>query len=521
MCRPEFYPRRPANVALVQTHISFVLLADDDVYKLKKPVRFSFLDFSSVERRRHFCHEEVRLNRRLAPDVYRGVVAICRDGDGYRLGREDDPQAVEYAVHMRRLPAAHMLDWLLAHGQVTPSLIDALAHRIAEFHRHADTGPAVTANGDPAAVWRVLQDNYTAMRPFRDGTIAAADDDAIQAFARDFLARHDALFRRRQAEGRMRDGHGDLRCEHICCTDGYAIVDCVEFSPQFRYCDVASDIAFLAMDLEYLGHADLAAHLVTRYAAYANDPELPRLEGFYRCYRAYVRGKVGSLKSVEEEVPGAERAAARAAAQRYLALAYRYTWTPTPALVVIAGLSGTGKSAVATALHDRTGFVHINSDVVRKQLAGVAARTAPAGYEAGIYSTEMSARTYATMRTAAADYLGAGRGVILDATFQRRDDRAAAEAVAAAHGVPIFFVECRCGEDEVRRRLAQRTVRRDSPSDADWSVYLEQRRRFEPFGTDERARSLVLDTSAPLAEATRAIEGALRQRLATTADSHA
>jgi len=514
MLRPAFYPHPAPAVELVQSHISYVLLAGDHVYKVKKPVRFTFLDFSTLELRRHFCHEEVRLNRRLAPDLYRGVVALCRDGEGFRLGPEEDPAAVEYAVHMRRLPAGCSLDVLLERRQVTPAMIDRVAVRLAAFHRDAAGGPAVTANGDPAAVRRVLDDNYGNARRFRDVTVPAADDDAIQAFASAFLRDHAPVFRRRQAEGRIRECHGDLHTEHICFAADLEIFDCIEFNPLFRYCDVASEIAFLAMDLDYHDEPTLAAHFVARYAHHAQDAELPWLVPFYQCYRAYVRGKVDSLKSAEEEVPAAERQAAHDSARRHFALAYRYTWAYTPALIVVCGLSGTGKTVLAEALCARTGFVHVNSDLVRKRLAGVPplARSEPAAYDAGLYSPEMSARTYQTMLDEAAAHLAAGRGVVLDATFQLRAGRDSVRAIAAAAGVPFLVVECQCAEAEVARRLAARTQRGDSPSDADWAVYREQRRRFEPFAPEERADVVTLDTAGGTDAAVRRVEAAVRRR---------
>ena len=512
MLRPEMYPYRPATVDFVQTHISYVFLAGDEVYKVKKPVHFSFVDFSTLERRRHFCHEEVRLNRRLAPHVYLGVVAICRAGVTYRLGSEGDAAAVEYAVRMRRLPADRTLDQLLDRGDVTLAMIDQLARRLADFHRRADAGPHVTANGDVAAIAAVLEDNFAGMRPFHGVTIAAAEDDAIQKFSRDFLRRQGPLFRRRRAEHRIRDCHGDLHTEHICFDGEPVIFDCIEFNPKFRYCDTASEIAFLAMDLDYHERPELARHLVSDYAAHADDPELPGLVPFYQCHRAYVRGKVDSLKSAEEEVEPAERERARASAQRHFALAYRYTWAYRPCLVMIAGLSGTGKSAVAGVLAARTGFVHINSDVVRKRLAGLAAESrVSAAYESGLYSPEHSRRTYAAMLAEAAELLGAGRGVVLDATFQRRTDRDATRALARKYTVPFLLVECYCREDELRRRLEARQGRAGA-SDADWNVYLEQRRRYEVIGNDERDDALLIDTTVPLPEVAASVERALRPR---------
>jgi len=513
------YPHAPATVELVQTHISYVLLAGTDVYKVKKPVRFSFLDFSTLERRHHFCQEEVRLNRRLAPDVYHGVVAITPDGETFRFAPESAADAVEFAVHMRRLPAERMLDVLLDHGAVTVTMVDAVARRLADFHQAADAGPGVSANGDSAAILAVLQDNYANARPFRDVTVPAGDDDAIQGFARGFLRQHEPLFRQRQAQHHIRECHGDLHTEHVCFDPEPLMFDCIEFSRQFRYCDTASEIAFLAMDLDYHDQPDLARHLVVAYAAYAGDADLPLLVPFYACYRAYVRGKVDSLKSVEEEVEASEREQARRSARRHFALAYRYTWAYTRGLVLIAGLSGTGKSAVAEALQVRTGFVHLNSDVVRKQLAGLAADShRPSAYAAGLYTPAHSARTYDAMLGAARDRVGAGQGVILDATFQRRADRDAARAVAAALGVPLVLFECCCPDDQVRRRIVQRQRGDAGPSDADWSVYLEQQRHFEPIAPDEAEGPCRLDTAAPLDAVVTMVERVLRQRLAATPD---
>lgn len=516
--RADAYPHAPRSVQVVQTHISWVFLAGSEVYKIKKPVRFSFLDFSTPALRLHDCREEIRLNRRLAPDMYRGVVAICRAGDHYRFGAEDDPDAVEYAVHMRRLADDSLLITLLQQGRVTAAMIDRVVARLAEFHQHADAGPAVAANGDPAAIWRVLADNFAGVRPFREHTIGAFEDDAIQTFARDFLAQHDALFRRRQSEQRIRDGHGDLHCEHICFEREVLIFDCVEFNTQFRYCDVASEVAFLAMDLEFRGRPDLADHLGSCYAAATGDADLIRLLPFYMCYRAYVRGKVASLKSAEPEVPGDEQAAARSDAGNHFALAYRYTWRPYPALVVMSGLSGTGKSNLAERLAQRIGLTHVSSDVVRKHLAGlpIDVPSEPAA-RPDLYTPALSARTYAAMLERADALLGAHRGVILDATFMRRADREAARALAAARGVPVLVIECRCDPGVVRTRLTQRVQAGVGSSDADWHVYEEQRRRFEAFTPSEAGGHLAIDTTSGTAEAVRSVEIALRKCVARSA----
>ena len=428
MLRPAFYRHRPVEVELIQTHISYVFLAGDEVYKVKKPVRFSFLDFSTLALCRHFCHEEVRLNRRLASDVYRSVVAICAKGSRYYLGCEDDPTAIEYAVHMCRLRAERMLPALLNRNQVTPSLIEAIGTRLVQFHRAADSSPDVRAAGSPAIITHLMEVDFEVdfaeVRPFRGTTIPAGDDDAIQGFCRETVRQFAALLEERQMEGRVRNGHGDLRAEHICVTNGIIVFDCIEFNPNFRYRDVATEVAFLAMALDYAGHPELAEHLVAHYATTAGDAELPRLVPLFKCYLAYIRGKVDSLKSAEEEVGTVEQGQTRRSSAGYFALSYRYTWSYSPFLVVVAGLSGTGKSTVAAALQTRTGFTHINSDVVRKQLAGFPRTFRQVGaQDSGLYSPAHSARTYQRMYARAADALAHGRGVIIDATFQRPMDR--------------------------------------------------------------------------------------------------
>jgi len=506
MLQPGFYLHRPADVELVQTHISYVFLAGDAVYKLKKPVRFAFLDFSTLERRRHFCHEEVRLNRRLAGDTYLGVVAIRPCVGGFALAPEDAVEAVEYAVHMRRLPADRMLVSLLERRSVTPDLIDAIAARLAAFHATADAGPEVSRGGDPATIAGLLEDDFREVDAFHGDTISAADDAAIRHFCREFLHRYEERLRRRQREKRIRDGHGDLHAEHVCCTDPLIVFDCIEFNPRFRHRDVAAEIAFLAMDLVYRGRTDLADQFVARYAELARDPELPSLVPFYACQRAYIRGKVESLKSAEPEVGAEARAVARRSAVAHFALAYRYTWAYTRCVVVVVGLSGTGKSTVAAALHERTGFEHVNSDSTRKRLAGVPPTARPG---ASLYTPARSAATYAAMHAAAREALAAGRSAILDATFQLRAHRDAARDVARRAAAPILFVECVCPPDEVRRRLRERGRRGDDASDADWAIYQQQRRRYEAFASDE-ADHVVVDTSQPPEVQIARIESAVR-----------
>ena len=319
MMAPGFYRHRPARVELRQTHISYVLLAGAYVYKIKKPVRFAFLDYGTLERRRHFCEEEVRLNRRLAPDVYLGVVPLIERAGSFELGEgavaTPGWTTVEYAVRMRRLPDDRMLDRLLKAGRVREEDLRAVARRLASFHSAASTEDAPLF-GAPDAVARTLEENFEETEPLVGRTISEPDFAAIRRYSTRFLAENREVFKVRIREGRVREGHGDLRAEHVCLIDGVVVFDCVEFSKRLRYCDVSSELAFLAMDLDFLGAPVLARDLIRAYAGATGDETLTALLPFYQCYRAYVRGKVESLKSMEAEVPGGERERAGSAARR-------------------------------------------------------------------------------------------------------------------------------------------------------------------------------------------------------------
>jgi len=500
LSQPSCYPHHPPQVEMVQTHISAVFLAGEEVYKLKKPVRFSFLDYSTLSLRQHYCQEEVRLNRRLAPTVYLGVVPLLNTGDAYKVGAADDSKdatVVDYLVRMRRLPPERTLGALIAAGRVTKEGIHALARHLVHFHHTAATQDAALY-GAPEVIWQALADNFQETASFVGQTISAKQYELMQDFSRQFFAAHQDLFRQRIARNRVREGHGDLRCEHVYFLDeGITIIDCIEFSPRLRTCDVASELAFLAMDLELNGAPALAAELVHAYAVDAGDEDFLRLLPFYQCYRAYVRGKVASLKSREPEVSPDEQERARQQARRAFRRAFRYArGAPAPALVVVCGQVGTGKSTVAQLFSEHTGFSAVNSDVVRKRLAGLLPSARVGGdYRAGIYNEDFTRRTYAALRTHAEEELRAGRGVIVDATYKHTEDRRALLELGSLLGVPVLFLECRTSAAEVERRLRERERRGDSVSDATWAIALQEQHDFPPFDDIPRQCHCVIDTT--------------------------
>ncbi len=517
MLRAETYPERAPAPELRQTHISLVFLAGEFVYKIKKPVRFAFLDACTLERRRRLCLDEVRLNRRLAPEVYLGVLPILLRDGRFSLGAlhsdaaEGAAEVAEWAVKMRRLPEATMLDRMVMSGDVSVAQIRAVAARLAAFHRAAGAEHG-WRYGSAACVWRLVRGNLEEVAQDCAGMVAQLELDELERFARASLELRWRLLNQRALGGRVCEGHGDLRCEHVSLVgDAIAIIDCVEFSEALRYVDVASDIGFLAMDLDRLGAQALADELVGAYREAAADAELPLLLPLYKAHRALVRAKVESLTGRDPALGPAHRAAAADAARRYIALALEYARVSRPAMIVVCGLSGSGKSTLARRLADRLGFEWLRSDEVRKRLAGVAptARLAndggAGGYARGAYSPEFTRRTYGALLAAAAARLADGAGVIVDATFGAPGHRDQARAVAARARRPLLFVECIAGHEEIVRRLTERARRADEISDAGVATYRRQRAEFVALEEIPHFLHLRADTEKGLEKAIAAV----------------
>lgn len=484
LLRPDAYPHPVDGVELVQTHVSYVLLAGDYVYKIKKPVDFGFLNFTTLARRRYYCQQEVVLNRRLCADTYLGVVPVVAKDGRFWIGGEGRPRGrvVEYAVQMRRLPQERMLDRLLPEGQVTSAMMAAVAERLADFHRRAESGPQVARYGSRRMIGFNWRENFEQTVPYIGRTISAEAHRSLQAYVRRFMTTYRRLLDLRVREGRIRDCHGDIRSNSVCFTDGICIYDCIEFNRRFRYSDVTSEVAFLAMDLDYQEYAELARALVESYARAADDPELLLLIDFYRCYRAYVRGKVDGFLIDQAEVPAPEREAAAERARRYFDLALDYAsrrWPPM--LIVTCGLVGTGKSTLAEALAQRLPVTVLRSDVIRKELAGIApTEHRQEEFERGIYAPEFTQRTYDEMFGRARRLLSRGRWVVLDATFGDQQQRANAQELAHATSARFLCVECLADEATVRQRLEERESSGLGPSDANWQIYIAQRQTFHP-----------------------------------------
>ncbi len=497
MLDPSSYPHRPASVEMVQTHISYIFIAGDLVFKIKKAVDFGFLDFTSLEKRRHYCAEELRLNQRLAPETYLAVETICEAPDGVPMwGGAGVP--VEYAVKMKRLPEDRMLYRLLAKGEADLSVMDAIARRVFAFHKTAETGGEIDRLGSIDTVRHNHCENFDQTESFIDITIPEDQFNFIKKYALSFIEKNERLFKKRVEEHRIRDCHGDLHLQHICLADGIIIFDCIEFNKRFRYLDVAAEIAFLAMDLDFNGYADFSHAFVKAYIACSGDEDIRKLINFYRCYFAYVRGKVTGFKINDPAVGPEEQAAAVESASKYFSLALRYAAAfEKPALILTAGLMGTGKSVLARTLAAVLNAEIIRSDVVRKELLDIS--PTDRHYEEfgkGIYSKDISRRTYEKTVESAESLLRQGRNVIIDASFKEKRQRRMAYEAAQALGAEFFLLECFCPEEVIKQRLEARVKAGGDPSDGRWEIFQMQKDDFEPIDDRElHDRRFVIDTS--------------------------
>jgi aminoglycoside phosphotransferase family enzyme len=322
LLNPEIYPDRPRVIKFIETHISLLFLTGNHVYKLKKPVDFGFLDFTSLEKRRYFCEQEVSLNRRLSPTIYLGVIRITKEGNQIYLEGKGKP--VEYAVKMKQIPEERLMDRLLEKKQVTPRMIEAVSEKLVKFYSAAETSDLIKSFAKPERVKQDTDENFEQTERYIDVTIPRKVYEEVKKKTNEFFRKNGEIFQQRIASDRIRDCHGDLRLEHIFWGDEISIFDCIEFNQRFRYTDIATDIAFLAMDLDYHGREDLGEHLIRAYVEESGDHEIMEVLDFYKCYRAYVRGKVESFRLDDPHIPEREKKEALKRAQRYFGLAHRY-----------------------------------------------------------------------------------------------------------------------------------------------------------------------------------------------------
>jgi hypothetical protein len=497
---PTAYPEPTTGVELVQTHISWIFLTDRFAYKIKKPVDFGFLDYTTLEKRRACCEREVILNRRLCPDTYLGVTTIADVGGTPVLDGPGSP--IEVAVKMARLPEERMLRKVLSRGEGETELFVGLARTVADFHERARVVGESASLKDLEGVRFNCEENFSQTERYVGSLLSPQEFDLIRNSTRLFFDRRAALFSRRTQEGRIVDGHGDLHLDSICATEPLRIFDCIEFNERFRIQDVAEEVAFLAMDLEFNGYAPFARTFVEAYAHASGDRELFDLLAFYKCYRAYVRAKVNSFLADDPNVSAEKRDAIRATASRYYDLAARYATVFNPRrLIMTCGLTGSGKSTLARRLAERYRLRVVRSDVTRKELLGLAPDTRRhVPFNEGEYSPSVTEQTYATMVERAAEGLTVGETVILDGCFTKKDQRVGAVGLARHLGVPLLVLECRTSEEVIRQRLEQRARKAAAVSDGRWEIYRQQIEEFEPADEISGDERVIVDRSRPVEE---------------------
>ncbi|MET3133137.1 aminoglycoside phosphotransferase family enzyme/predicted kinase [Oxalobacteraceae bacterium GrIS 1.11] len=488
--------REEVRVELIETHISWVLVTASYAYKIKKALRFDFLDFATLAARHFYCQEELRLNRRLAPALYLDVVTVRGSAAHPVLG--GDGPVLEYAVRMRAFAQQALWSRRLDGKQLKPAEIDQLGHALVSFHQEAAVAPSERDWGTPAALRAIADANLDLLATLADGAQETADVLALRGWQQERHARLHDTFLQRRVDAKVRECHGDLHCGNIITVDDRVdVFDCIEFNESLRWTDVMNDLAFICMDLAVRARPELAARLLNGYLERGGDYAGLAVLRYYQIECALVRWKVGWLQ--------ARRFAARDAvvAERYQAFALQSMRTRAVPLIILHGLSGSGKSTLARQLVELLGAVQIRADVERKRLHGIGpAAPAPATVGAGLYDAAASRATYARLRQLAASVVRAGWPVLIDATFLRGRQRHLFRALAGALGVPFFILDVQADvallRSRVRGRVAARAHAADDPSDAGLAVLAHQLGHRDPLTQAELGHVIRVDTDAGL-----------------------
>ncbi len=497
MARPDFYPHQVIRIEQRETHISRVFLTGNYVYKIKKSIDLGFLNYTTLSKRKYYCQQETTLNRRLSQGIYLGVVPISLENGCYVL---DGPgQIVEYAVKMRQLPEQCTMMHLLQERKIEKKATEELAVKLSEFYNKTPTGDGIDSFGALDIIRDNCEENFQQIEKIAGNILDPQLFENIIRASRSFLQRRKKLFESRIEMGKIRDCHGDLRSGHIYWIDGIQIIDCIEFNERFRYSDIASDLAFLLMDIEFRGFADTSWQLLDYYVRCADDPTVFLLLDFYKCYRAMVRTKVDTIRLTDQALSPKEKNKLNKAVNRYLNLAYQYALSfSRPCLWIICGMVATGKSTIASELAGILGVEALHSDNIRKDLFGVSPENfMDPGFEKGIYSRRASTLTYDKLLNLAREEISRGSSVIVDATFSSAHSRTNARLLAREMEANSIFVECTAPEEILKNRLLQRETT-NTVSDARLRHLPELKNRFEPFQGLTEGLHISIDTQSPI-----------------------
>ena len=485
--RPGIFPHPVGDIEVIETHISVLLLTGDYAYKLKKPLDLGFLDFSTLEKRRRCCEEELRLNRRLAPQLYLDVIGIGGDAEAPVIGAWP---AIEYAVRMRQFPQQALYGEIQARGELGNEHVDRAATVLARFHRGAETATAEQRYGEPEQVMQPVRENFDQLRASLHGDEAGLLQDlaSVERWNREGFPRLAPLITERKARGFVRECHGDAHLDNMVWLNGDCVFfDAIEFNPALRWIDVISEAAFLYMDLEARGCHALAARFLDAYLGESGDYAGCALLPFYLCYRAMVRAKVAAIRRAQQRPGSRNRRLDDVSLATHLRLARNYTKTRSPMLILTVGVSGSGKSHYTQTLLEGLGAIRLRSDVERKRLFGIAAgaRTG-AGIDQGIYSREASERTYRALLEQAGGLLRAGFTTIVDATFLKAAHRRPFERLARGLGLPCVLLGFQAPVAVLKQRIRARQEEGRDASEADIDVLEAQLAMFEAPAGPER-----------------------------------
>ena len=494
---PACYPHPVSGVTLLETHGSYVLLTGHVAYKIKKAVNLGFLDFSSLDRRRFYCEEELALNRRLAGELYEAVVPICGTPEVPVLGNGNGKcpdRPFEYAVRMREFPQEALLDRRLAAGALTSDEVDTLADRIAAFHVSCPRSTAGSDHGNPERIWQPAAENFAQLRASTKGVFDLVLLDVLERWSRNEYARQRIFMAERQRDGFIRECHGDLHLGNIALVDAMPVpFDCIEFSANLRWIDVINEIAFLFVDLDLHGRPDLAWRLLNRYLEHTGDHAGLRLLPFYCVYRALVRAKIAAIRAAQGDPEQAKSLAATRT--RHLVAARRASLARRPLLVVMHGVSGSGKTWLSQAILERIGAIRLRSDIERKRLHGLSPCTREAP-EAGaaLYDSKTTIATYQHLMQLALPLLQAGLPVIIDATCLKGWQRMLFSGLADTLRIPLCIVSCTADTATLEQRVVARRLAGADASDADIAVLRHQLQHREPLDAAAAARTLTFSS---------------------------
>jgi aminoglycoside phosphotransferase family enzyme/predicted kinase len=495
MLNPDVYDHPVREIELIETHISWVILTGKFVYKIKKPVNFGFLDFSTLEKRKTFCEQEVDLNRRLAPDIYLGVVSISGTVDKPIVSAKG--KVFEYAVKMRQFPQSSQLDNMLSAGDLSVAHIDAIAFMVANFHQSIAVATEHDEYGNNDKIIKPVMENFELISESLKTLTYIQSLDELQQWNRAEFEKQESVFKQRKNDGFVRECHGDMHLRNLVWLDDTPVAfDCIEFNPDLRWIDVISEVAFLVMDLQDQEQDQLANRFLNHYLEITGDYAGLSVLPFYLCYRAMVRAKVDALRIGQMDKNTESRQNELKAFESYLDLANSYTKPPTPALIIMRGLSASGKSTVSQQLLEKLGAIRIRSDIERKRLFGRKLEDkASNDIDKGIYSARASEQTYVKLLYLASEIIIAGFTVIIDAAFLKHQQRKPFQALASRLAVPYTIVEATAPIEVLRKRIIER---KNDVSDADLSVLNNQIKHWKPLNEDELGDAVTVDTNKAL-----------------------